>query len=247
MVDRLVIFDVDGTLCDTCDLDDVCFSQAAAEMLGLPVPPESWKEAPDVTDSGIVAWLWDRHLGRPPGRREIDAFVAGFEAALEDEMRRAARRILPLAGVTQLLERLAESEWDVAFATGGWGRTARLKLRAAGLPVEPLLASSDDSTNRPEIFRLARDRAVARRGAPHARTVLVGDGIWDVRVAAHFGWPLLGVGRGERAGELRDEGASAVIPDFQDTGAVLDLLLECEVPRPRQGVRPSVGQPDAGR
>lgn len=43
--------------------------------------------------------------------------------------------------------------------------------------------------------------------------------------------PLLGIGRGERAGRLRDEGASAVVPDFLETEAVLELLLECGVPR----------------
>src|SRR5687768_8615503 len=66
MADRLVVFDVDGTLCDTCEVDDVGFCEVAAEMLGVPVPPASWKAAPEITDAGILAWLWDRHLGRRP-------------------------------------------------------------------------------------------------------------------------------------------------------------------------------------
>ena len=231
MSDRLVIFDVDGTLCDTCDVDDVGFCAVAAEMLGAPVPPSSWKAAPDITDAGILAWLWHRHRGRGPTPEEREAFVAGFESVLARELRRASGRSLAMAGAAQLLGRLAATGWNFAFATGGWGRTARLKLRTAGLPVEPLLASSDDSPDRAEIFRLAGDRAAARSGAPHARSVLVGDGIWDVRVAAHLGWPLLGIARGERAQRLREEGASAVVPDFQDLNAVLGLLLGCEVPR----------------
>src|SRR5262245_12558818 len=235
MADRLVIFDVDGTLCDTCDVDDVGFCEVAAEMLGVPVPPASWKAAPEITDAGILAWLWDRHLGRRPTPSELEAFVSSFEAVLARELRAGGPLAMP--GAAELLERLAETRWDVAFATGGWGRTARLKLRTAGLPVEPLLASSDDSADRVEIFRLARSRAAARDGGPHARSVLVGDGLWDVRVAARLGWPVLGVGRGEHAGRLRNEGASAVVADFQETEAVLDLLLACEVPRAGKEIR----------
>src|SRR5262245_18277192 len=191
MADRLAIFDVDGTLCDTCEVDDVCFCEVAAEMLGVPIPPASWKAAPDITDAGILAWLWRCHRGRGPTVEERAGFVAGFEVVLARELRRGADRFGAIPGAVGLLAHLAEAGWDVAFATGGWGRTARLKLRAAGLPVEPLLASSDDSAHRPEIFRLAGERAALRDGVPHGRSVLVGDGVWDVRVAAELGWPVL--------------------------------------------------------
>src|SRR5262245_38809511 len=134
MAGRLVIFDVDGTLCDTCDVDDVGFCEVAAEMLGVPVPSESWKAAPEITDAGILAWLWDRHRGRRPTRQELDAFIAAFETVLARELQRAAADPLAMPGAAQLLARLAERGWDFAFATGGWGRTARLKLRTAGLP-----------------------------------------------------------------------------------------------------------------
>lgn len=224
----LVIFDVDGTLCDTVGVDDQCFCVAASAMLGLEVELSTWEGSPHISDLGIVEWLWERHLGRLPVRQEVEAFVARFEAALGHELRCAPERFSALAGAPQILGPLQEEGWRFVFATGGWRKTALLKLQAAGFSVAPLLASSDDSHDRTEIFRLAETRAVAMGESPN-RTVLVGDGIWDVRVAARLGWAFVGVGRGQRAVRLREEGASVVIPDFTDREMVLAGLRDCAI------------------
>lgn len=227
----LAIFDVDGTLCDTFGVDDECFCVTASAMLGVQLQLSSWEDSPHITDLGIVEWLWRRHLGRLPARQEIDVFVASFEAALGHQLQRAPERFGAITGASQFLGYLEETGWRFAFATGGWGKTARLKLQAARLPVASLLASSDDSHDRYEIFSLAETRAVALSGAPPSRTVLVGDGTWDVRVASRLGWPMVGVGCGQRAARLRDEGASVVIPDFADRDMVVAGLMDCAVPR----------------
>jgi len=229
-VKHLVIFDVDGTLCDTLAVDDECFCTTASTLLGVPVESATWEDSPHITDSGIVEWLWTCHLGRSPIPQEVEAFIANFEAALAHELQRAPERFVPIRGALPLLAYLEEQGWSFAFATGGWGRTARLKLQAAGLPVASLLASADDSYDRCEIFRLAEARAIARAGAPPARTVLVGDGAWDVRVAARLGWPMVGVGRGPRAASLRSEGASTILPDFADRDGVLAGLRDSVIP-----------------
>ena len=70
-VKHLVIFDVDGTLCDTLSVDDECFCATASTLLDVSI--ESWEGSPHITDSGILEWLWTRHLGRSPTRQEIDA------------------------------------------------------------------------------------------------------------------------------------------------------------------------------
>jgi len=236
VVTPLVIFDVDGTLCDTYSVDDECFCETASEVLGVRLRPSSWEESPHITDSGIVEWLWMRHRRRPPTDREVEMFVAQFEGALTRELERAPSRFSPIPGAAPFLALLQASGWRSVFATGGWAKTARLKLRAAGLPVEPLLASSDDSHDRAEIFKVAHARAVAVAPQP-GRPVLVGDGIWDIRVASRFGWPFVGVGEGQRGELLRNAGASVVIPNFADLDASLGVLLDCEVPRPMQSSR----------
>jgi phosphoglycolate phosphatase-like HAD superfamily hydrolase len=152
-------------------------------------------------------------------------------ALLEERLAHEPSRFAAIPGAADLLAGTGSAGWDAVIATGGWSRSARLKLAAAGLPGESLLASSDDSVDRLEIFRLAHQRAVERRGWDYARTVLVGDGAWDVRVAASLGWPFAGVARGERAESLRRAGASAVVEDFQDAARFVEVLEGCDVPR----------------
>jgi phosphoglycolate phosphatase-like HAD superfamily hydrolase len=229
--DRLVIFDVDGTLCDTNEIDEECFLTAAGEALGGERRGLDWRCCPDITDAGILHWLWQGQLGRLPSQSEVDAMRDRFVALLEERLAREPSRFAAIPGAAELLAGTGSTRWDVVIATGGWSRSARLKLTAAGLPGESLLASSDDSADRCEVFRLARQRAVERRGRDYARTVLVGDGAWDVRVAASLGWPFTGVASGERAERLRRAGASAVVKDFRDAARFLEVLEGCGVPR----------------
>jgi phosphoglycolate phosphatase-like HAD superfamily hydrolase len=240
MTARLIIFDIDGTLCDTFNVYDGCFCEAAAEMLNAPVALSSWEGAPHLTDSGIAEWLWHQHLKRAPTVEELKAFADAYEPALSRELRQAPHRFDVIRGVPSLLDRLVAEKWDVAIATSGWSRLARLELAAARIPEELLLASSDDSPDRSKIFLFAQERAARRRGEPYTKTVRVGEGIWDVRVAAAHGWCFLGVGREVRAERLLAEGATAVVEDFSDLSRVMNLLESCS--RPEKGATFKTGQ-----
>jgi phosphoglycolate phosphatase-like HAD superfamily hydrolase len=220
----LLIFDIDGTLCDTNAVDDECFLRAAGEMLGLDPGTLDWGASPHVTDAGIARYLWETHRGRLPDEAEIASLLDRFVTILEGEIRWSPSRFSVMAGAAELIERLGPAGWDMAIATGGWGRSARLKLAVAGLPGGRLLSCSDDSTDRVEIFRLAYQRAAEQRGAGYARTVLVGDGLWDLHVAQSLGWPLIGVARGEKAERLRRSGAAAVVADFRNVDGFLETL-----------------------
>ncbi len=170
----------------------------------------------------------------PPTADEIQTLASVYESILVSELRGAPHRFAVTPGARTLLDHLFASEWDIAIATGGWSRLAHLKLAAAHIPTNLLLASCDDSQDRFEIFRLAQNRAAKRRTDSYSRIVLVGDGIWDLRVAAALGWCFLGVGKGERARRLVAEGASAVVEDFSDLWRVLNLLEHCSAPDVRE-------------
>jgi phosphoglycolate phosphatase-like HAD superfamily hydrolase len=151
-----------------------------------------------------------------------------FEAALAEELERAPTQFRETPGATSLVAHLRANGWSFAFATGGWGRTARMKLSAAGLPPNALVASSDDSPDRSAIFSLAHERASPQGAGP---VVLVGDGAWDVKVAMELGWSFVGIGSGRQEDVLRSAGAAAVVADFMDCEKVVELLRTSAIAR----------------
>lgn len=231
---KLAIFDIDGTLCDTTDVDAECFLRAAALMLGDEVRGYDWRSSPHVTDSGIIGWMWRERRGRPPTHGEVGAFRSNFLSELESELNRSPDRFREIPGAKNAVGSLPPSGWDVAIGTGGWTCSARLKLEAARLPPDLLLSSSDDSHDRVEIFSLAWRRSSERRGVGYDRVVLVGDGAWDVRVASEMRWPFLGIGHGSRSRGLIESGASSVLDDFTSISLFREALESCEVPGPRR-------------
>ena len=211
---HLVVFDVDGTLTRTNDVDEVCYVAAVSEVLSIPDVDNDWTHYLHVTDSGILRQVVQSSLGRNVLPMEMDRVCQCFHRRLEDAFREPDS-CLPVDGGPAMLRQLAErSDLAVAIATGGWESTARLKLDRAGYDIRGIpLASSSDADAREEILRIAERRARDRHGAPGFETITyVGDGVWDARAAASLGWRFLGVGK--QPDLLRREGAIAVIDHY---------------------------------
>jgi len=228
-VSCLVVFDIDGTLTDTNDVDDECFRRAVADIFALPYASVDWSDAPHITDSSLARWLCQTYCRREASDAELAHLTAHFVDLLRQELVRVPARFAAIRGAQGLFADLRAAGWWVALATGGWSLSAALKLRAAGLhEPEMVLASASDALTRPEIFTLACQRAAENYRQPFARVVFVGDAPWDVRTAAELGRGFVGVGR--RAESLRQAGASIVLSDFRDREAVLRALETADPP-----------------
>ena len=154
--------------------------------------------------------------------------VDRFVSLLADAHARAP--LTPIAGAAELLIVLPEHGWLPALATGAWRRAAQFKLAAAHLPVENIpLATSEDGPARVAIAQAAWGRAVKGRPA-FERVILVGDRPWDAAAAQALALPFVGRASGEREKELRSRGATAVLSDFTNLGAVLTAFETAIVP-----------------
>ncbi len=227
----LVIFDVDGTLCDTTAVDEECYLKACREVLVFDPETIDWIDAPQITDTAIVQWLWSMCLGRRANLEEVSAVQNRFVELLSRASVQSPNRFRAISGAPEMLGSLPSYGWKLTAATGGWRTSAVLKLRAAGIPAEILGASSTDSPDRAEVFRLAASRASLPDGEAQP-TVLVGDGLWDVQVAAKLGFRFVGINSGCQADRLRQAGAQTVITDFANVGRFVEALEDCRVPLP---------------
>ena len=228
---QLAIFDIDGTLTATNAVDDECYLRAVAETLRVDVGTVDWSDAPHVSDSAIARWLWTRHRDRAPEPHEVAELQQRFFALLDAALVSSPERFVAIEGAREIVHQLRAAGWSVAVATGGWGASATMKLRAAALLADPIpLACSDDAESREDIVRLAWQKAERETGISFQRVVSVGDGPWDVRTAYSLGIPFVGIATGDRADRLRRVGATTILPHFADSSAVLAAFASACVP-----------------
>ena len=130
---RLAIFDLDGTLTDTNAVDEECFLEAASAELGLTLNPD-WGSYQHCTDTAIAREALAGFFGRPGSDEEIDRWRERFFALLRARLAEDPSRFAAIPGAAALLSRLPGEGWHLCIATGGWGSSAEIKRRAAGLP-----------------------------------------------------------------------------------------------------------------
>ena len=223
---KLVIFDVDGTLVGSYELEGECFAAAFDDALGITDIDLDWARYDHVTDPGIATQIIRERKGREPSAGELARLQAAFRVRLAEAAGRdgAFAAVFGAAGLLAALR--ARADWALALATGAWREAALFKIGRSGLDVHGLPAAyGEDGPSRQSIVSAAIARARAQAGVDDFRHIVcVGDGVWDVHTATGLGLPCIGIGIGRRAERLGTEGASEVFPDFTNTESVLNAL-----------------------
>ncbi len=229
---NLVVFDIDGTLVRSVELDDTCFVRAFADVLGIEGICADWSHYQSSTDSGLTREIVRRHLGRDPSPEEIERLRERCCQLLRRVQMRHPGAIRAVQGAATLLAYLTgETPWRAAIASGSWPETAHIKLVAAGLAVDHLpRAFADSAEDRDEILRLAVARATERyatRG--FGKVVYVGDGLWDVQTARRLRIAFVGIA-GRQGGEaLVAAGATTVLDSLLPPAKVLAAMERAKV------------------
>lgn len=209
----IVIFDWDGTLCDSVE-QIVAAMQAAADECDLPVPEAaavrhiiglSLPNAMPILFPGQPLAVWDRMR---------DAYSRCYVA-----LDRGPARLHE--GALETLERLRECGFELAVATGKSRRGLDRVLR--GLDLETYFDSTrcaDETRSKPDPLML--QQILAERGKTPERALMVGDSEYDLAMARNINMASVGVSFGVHSPEQLAQ---------HQPRAVIDRLLDlCDLP-----------------
>lgn len=231
---KLAIFDIDGTLTNTNKVDDECFIKALSEAHAITGIDTDWSTYQHTTDSGIAQQVFQEKFGRDPEGSELENLKTCFVNLLSEQYEANSAGFAAIAGAAVALSRLSrEPDWAVAIATGSWREAALLKLKAAKIEIEGIPAAfAEDGPSREAILQSAVSQSLKQfKLNSFARTVSIGDGLWDFRTARALSFAFLGVGHGSTAARLNQAGATYVIEDFADYERLMKALNEAEIPQ----------------
>ncbi|MEJ2129402.1 MAG: HAD family hydrolase [Woeseiaceae bacterium] len=187
---KAIIFDVDGTLIESMAVDTELYFAAVNEVLGPVRIRKNLSDYDNVSDSGILAQILADN-GMASDTAAADATRSVFVESVARHIE-SAGPFPAIDGALQFFEEARKADnIRVAVATGGWRKSALLKLSSAGFDVDGLpLATSDDSPSRVGIMQCA----LAGIGENVTAVTYYGDAEWDKRACQRLGWNFVAVG-----------------------------------------------------
>ncbi|MEM7704811.1 MAG: HAD family hydrolase [Pseudomonadota bacterium] len=201
----IFIFDLDGTLVQSVEFDDVLYQEAVSEVVGTRNFDTDWESYRHVTDSGLLTELLAR-LGLEANLRVISEVRTLFTSKIRSHLE-SGGECQAVPGAIDAIGTLRQAGVPYGVATGGWGSTARLKLKFAGFDVPRFISSGDDSSSRTGIMR----HCLRQIGGKGEQAVYFGDAVWDVKATQELGWRFVGIG--DRVRPL----AEVTLDDFKDS------------------------------
>jgi len=217
MKKHAVLFDIDGTLVESFEFDDQCYSAAVKEILGEVFLHNHWGKYEKVTDTGILKQILlenDLPVEATTIEKVRHRFGEYIQSYIENNSGCSAK-----LGSKELLTCLKNhSSYQIGIATGGWSHTAKMKLDSAGIHHQDIpLSSSDDHEDRVQIMQ----HCLSQLEGSFDTITYIGDAEWDIEASQTLGWNFIGVGP-----RMKDK-CKVWVEDFREIGTTeLERKLE---------------------
>ena len=229
-MERLLLFDIDGTLTRTQN-GYLPFNEAIFQTFGFEgdiraVIPDGNTDPLIVEDIFLKAKVsFSFH------DLSWDQFTANLRDRYHHHLLGGTTRVTPLPGAAELLKALAtDGRFSASVVTGNFEVTAQIKLEAAGLaPYLRRGAYASDSRHRADLPAIAKKRREEATGQIMAseQCVVIGDTAKDLAAARQNRMRCILVGTGRYpVEELLYAEPDGCLADLTDTQAVLSLLAQ---------------------
>jgi phosphoglycolate phosphatase len=223
---RLLLFDIDGTLIVSGGAGEGALKDAMKERFGVEEDLVGITLAGS-TDALIARVLLQKHCLAVTAENSA-ALLESYLQHLPHRLPKHAGRILP--GILPLLEDLkTREEFVLALLTGNLQRGAEIKLTHYGMWSHfEFGAFADDHHDRNELGHFARARAVDHRGIHFApeNIYVIGDTPRDIECGRAIGAKTVAIATGNYPVEvLREFHPDFLFADLSETEAVIAALL----------------------
>ena len=221
---KFVIFDIDGTLTNTKDVDDKCFIEAFYNTFQIDIKNENWANLKDVTDWGITEEIIIRECGRKPDRKELNSMLTEHVRLLKLAKEEDPSQFEIIKNANAFLKAmLAESDYKVGIATGACEKSAVLKLKPFNLDLDKIaFSNSNKYKSREEITKDVINQLAIKQRNPD-EVIYLGDGAWDYTTCQNLGIRFIGIDYNQD-GKLKALGAKNVFKDFEDVKAIKEII-----------------------
>jgi phosphoglycolate phosphatase-like HAD superfamily hydrolase len=215
---KLIIFDIDGTLCDSDNIDDICFIQSFKDVLGVDIEDTNWDNYENITDSGITFQLFKEIYNRNPDEDEIRSLKARYEHLLWRSYKENPGSFREIDGSIKTFREINSMEdWSVGIGAGGWGAAARMKLRILKLDSLNIpFGCSDFHFSKVDIIKSLIDEiGLKDKLKSFEKIIYVGDREYDFKSAKLLKIGFIGIDF-RRNGFLDKSGADKVAANYAD-------------------------------
>ncbi|MEM1326761.1 MAG: HAD family hydrolase [Bacteroidota bacterium] len=180
---RFVIFDIDGTLTDTKEVDDKCFMKAFEDSFNIDIWSQKWETLKEVTDWSITEEIVLSEWNRLPTNSEYESMISNFMSNLREEKAKDQSQFNEIPGAKDFFYRLEKSkQFKVGIATGGWEESALLKLKAIGIAINNVaFSNSSHHKSRAAILKNVIAQLSRKTQSIPKRIIYFGDGEWDYK------------------------------------------------------------------
>lgn len=211
-----IIFDIDGTLLNSVEIDDAAFIQTYQNLYNIDLGKADWTTFPHVTDWGLTNTIFEQHFHRLPSDEELARIKAHFLHLIREKTMQYPSKMTEIPGAIAFVNRLKKEAYSIGIATGGWEETARFKLNHIGLNIDGIaFANSNHHYIRKVITEYAIQLVHGTQNIDNQSIIYFGDGKWDLLTCREMKINFVGVDYFDN-GKLKALGAANVIQNYDD-------------------------------